>query len=479
MPSNYKEKHTGQVFTPDYIVCEMLNYANYTLCSDILNKHIIENSCGDGAFLIQIVKRYIQSALQNNLTKKEIVGGLEKYIHGIDNDKIAIENCINNLNEIVAEYELTEIKWDIHHNDTLKTKDYDGKMDFVVGNPPYVRVHNLESTYNDVKRFKFAEGGMTDLYLVFFEIGFNMLNKDGIMCYITPSSWLSSVAAKNLRSYISEHKNLVSIVDLGHFQPFNGITTYTMISTFSKSRKCDEFDYYSFNGNTQQREFVDKLSYENISIDSYFYIANRQNLQVLKKIKCGKHKTRVRVKNGFATLADKSFIGDNIPNTSITIPIIKASTGRWTKCLFPYDKNGKALPEEIIFSDKMLKEHFEEEKKNLLKGKPEYDGWYLYGRTQALSDVWKDKISINTLLRTKADLKVEEAKAGKGIYSGLYIIGDIDIKTAKEILISDEFVEYIKCIKKYKSGGYYTYNTKDVEQFINYKLNLLNNDEQS
>ena len=28
----------------------------------------------------------------------------------------------------------------------------------------------------------------------------------------------------------------------------------------------------------------------------------------------------------------------------------------------------------------------------------------------------------------------------------------------------------IKLLKKYKSGGYYTYNTKDVEQYINWYI---------
>jgi adenine-specific DNA-methyltransferase len=473
-----KEKHIGQVFTPDYLVCEMLDYVGYLNKSDILDKHIIDNSCGNGAFLLQITERYIQTAINNNLSKERIIKGLETFIHGIDNDSVAIENCIINLNNLVSNYGFENVNWDIRNDNTLKVKDYDGKMDFVVGNPPYVRVHNLENNYDEVKQFKFAEGGMTDLYLVFFEIGFNMLNHTGKLCYITPSSWLNSLAAKNLRSYIMQYRNLLALIDLEHFQPFDKITTYTLISLFSKSIEIEKIDYYTFNSNTLKREFIDELSYEDILIDTNFYISKKENLCKLKNIK-RKHKKYVSVKNGFATLADKSFIGDDVPETFITIPIIKGSTGKWSKCLFPYDKNGKPLEKELIFRNEVLKKHFEKEKENLLKGKPEYEGWYLFGRTQALSDVWKDKISINSLLRTKSDLKIKEVEAGKGVYSGLYVLGDVDIQVIKEILTTDEFVEYVKSIKKYKSGGYYTFNSKDVEQFINYKLNTLNNNEQS
>ena len=40
----------------------------------------------------------------------------------------------------------------------------DKKMYFVVGNPPYVRVHNLNESYVSVKSFSFAEGGMTPAF---------------------------------------------------------------------------------------------------------------------------------------------------------------------------------------------------------------------------------------------------------------------------------------------------------------------------
>lgn len=474
MPTKKKEKHIGQVFTPDFIVREMLDYTGYTAENDIIGKHVMENSCGDGAFLMQIVERYIQAGMKNGCSDKEICSGLETYIHGIDTDEAAIKNCLANLNGLAAKHNLHDVAWDIRLTDALSVSDYNGKMDYVIGNPPYVRVHNLDETYNEVKSFRFAEGGMTDLYLVFFEIGFRMLNETGRMCYITPSSWLHSVAATNMRSYIVQHENLISLVDLGHFQPFGNITTYTLISLFSKDTRSKEFDYYVFNGKTLTRDFITRLSYDDVLVDSCFYIAKRESLLTLKKVKAGNYRKCVSVKNGFATLADKSFIGNDIPDTFITIPIVKGSTGKWTKGLFPYDKNGKPLPKNLIFSDPILSEHFNKEKDNLLKGKTEYDGWHLYGRTQALGDVWKNKIAINTLVRTAADLKIEQVNEGEGIYSGLYIIGDIDIDTAKELLMTEEFIDYVKCIKKYKSGGYYTFNSKDVEQFLNYKLKSRN-----
>ena len=39
-------------------------------------------------------------------------------------------------------------------------------------------------------------------------------------------------------------------------------------------------------------------------------------------------------------------------------------------------------------------------------------------------------------------------------------------------LYNDEFVGYVKILGRYKNGGYYTFTSKDLQNFINYKVNL-------
>lgn len=471
-----KEKSMGQVFTPSNIVNEMLDICSYK-GENIIKKHIIDNSCGNGAFLVNIVKRYCEQAISMGLDNITIQKHLETYIHGIDNDKIAFEDCLENLNNIALTYGIHDVKWDMYNTSSLSMKEFDKKMDFVVGNPPYIRVHNLDDTYNEVKQYKFANGGMTDLYLAFFELGFKMLKPSGKLCYITPSSWLNSLAALNMRLYIMEHQNLVSLVDLGHYQPFKNITSYTIISLFSNDKHDSSFDYYSFNGKTLQKEFVERLTLEECYIDSYFYLSDKNSLKELREIKTSRLGKYVSVKNGFATLADDVFIGDNIPDSRFTIRVLKASTGKWYKCLYPYNSKGKPLPKDEVFSDVEVADYLNKNKEKLLKGKKEYPGWYEFGRTQALLDVSKKKLAINCLCRTEKDIKAEVLKEGEGLYSGLYIITDylISFDEIKDIIISPSFIKYVRLLKKYKSGGYYTYNTKDVEQYVNYYLTYKTN----
>lgn len=49
-----KVKHSGQVFTPDYLVGNILDCSEYS-GQRILRRHVIDNSCGDGAFICVFV----------------------------------------------------------------------------------------------------------------------------------------------------------------------------------------------------------------------------------------------------------------------------------------------------------------------------------------------------------------------------------------------------------------------------------------
>lgn len=464
-----ESKIYGRVYTPAYLVNHMLDCMGYDACARIVQKHIIDNSCGDGAFLVEIVHRYCK-AFQGS--KEELKSNLETYVHGIEIDFDECNKCLMCLDNTARQFGVENVRWDIRCADALSVTKYEKMMDYVVGNPPYVRVHNLESSYAQVKSYKFANGGMTDLYLAFFELGFKMLKSDGQLCYISPSSWLNSLATANMRKYIVMNQNLVALIDMEHFQAFDKITTYTIISHFKKSHCSNNFDYYTYNKENNSRTFVAKLKLQECYIDSYFYLGTSEQLRMLQQVKGSQSNKYVSVKNGFATLADSVFIGDEIPESPITIKVVKGSTGKWYNCLFPYDHNGKPLSEEVVFENEEVKSHFIANKEALLKGNAEYAGWYLFGRTQALADVYRPKLSVNALIRTKSDFKLVELKSGEGIYSGLYVVTNIDIPFCeiKEIIASNEFVEYIKLLRKYKSGGYYTFNSKDVEQFINYTL---------
>jgi adenine-specific DNA-methyltransferase len=117
-------------------------------------------------------------------------------------------------------------------------------------------------------------------------------------------------------------------------------------------------------------------------------------------------------------------------------------------------------------------------KKELLKGrkdKPDLD-WVHFGRTQAINDVYKNKLAVNTLVKDNNSVKVNYVESGKGVYSGLYIMGNdcrVDITVLTALLTEKRFTDYVALLKNYKSGGYYSFSSNDLECYLNYRLSLI------
>jgi adenine-specific DNA-methyltransferase len=232
--NNHNIKNLGQVSTPTSIVDFMLDAVGYK-GETILNKHILDNSCGDGAFLKRIVKRYVEVAKEKKLSSTETKKGLETYIHGIEIEVNSYKKCVKNLNHIFL------ANYDIRPGDALFIKDYDKRMDFVVGNPPYVKIHNLNGqTKNIISQQQLK--GMVNLYLLFYFLSFQQLNANGKLIYITPS-FLKNSSSKVLREKICQEKKLIHIYNFKHQQVFPDITTYPVISLFANSQISQKFNY--------------------------------------------------------------------------------------------------------------------------------------------------------------------------------------------------------------------------------------------
>ena len=469
--------HNEKVFTPDRMVSLMLDEIGY-YGEDILCKHIMDNSCGEGAFLVQAIQRYIFAYKSKHGNCKGLCDELKTYIHGIEIDCKCWKKCFENCQDIVREYcdeeDFSFVNFDIINADSTDSEiisRYMFKMDYIVGNPPYCNVHHFGDNYDKYKRFEFAKDGMSDLYIIFFEISILMCNNDsGKIAYITPSSWLTSVAGKKLRWYLEYTGTLSVLVKFGHYQVFDTVTTYSMITVMDFSDKGDTFTVKDFD--EDRYAFKDGINkgYSDCFIKGKLYPDSDDTFKEIMEFDGEK---KICVKNGFATLNDKLFITKYC--TDNTIPVIKASTGECKNIIYPYDHNGNPLTWYELGNN--TREYLE--RKLLELGEEKKEGWYLYGRTQAINDVPVEKVSMNNLIRDTSDLILRESMPWSGVYSGFYAVCNDDnysnISLYNIISMSlhdDAFIEFVTKLGKYKSGGYYTYNTKDLEQYINWFLNL-------
>ena len=141
-------KTTGAVFTPSFIVNLILDNIHYDN-ENILHKKIMEPSFGDGAFLLEIVSRFISIAKQHGEIHIETL--LNTYIYGIEKEEVFVSEAKQKLNELLKKEGLLPIPWThLYHADTTDIyTHFVGMFDYVVGNPPYVRIHNLSESVRE------------------------------------------------------------------------------------------------------------------------------------------------------------------------------------------------------------------------------------------------------------------------------------------------------------------------------------------
>jgi adenine-specific DNA-methyltransferase len=115
---------------------------------------------------------------------------------------------------------------------------HDG-FDIVIGNPPYVRHEKfkeqkpaLEKIYGQKDRNGIPTGsyaGTADYLVYFIERGIRLLKPGGAFSYITSNKWYRAKYGENLRFWMSQNTDLISIIDFGDADVFEAIAYPTII----------------------------------------------------------------------------------------------------------------------------------------------------------------------------------------------------------------------------------------------------------
>ena len=328
-------KTEGQVFSPTGIVTMILDSVRYTGKS-VLTKTIMEPSFGKGAFLIEIVSRIIHEGRAEGKSANEIKEIIEKCIYGIEKDEDLYREAIQKLNELLMTYDIPLPSWsNLINGDTLLVYDnYIGKMDICIGNPPYVRIHNIEKQYRDVvKNFTFADG-TTDLYIIFYEIGIQMLKEEsGRLAYITPNSFLRNTSQKKFRNCLVNEGLLDAIYDFKDSKIFDA-DTYTCICVIDKNAERitkDVVEYREYNMYKMTLNNTIKYEYfRNQLQDSTWNLSSEEDILYLQQ-NAKRHikiKSIATVQNGIATNRDSVYVGKAWLDKDCTEPYMGKHTDK-------------------------------------------------------------------------------------------------------------------------------------------------------
>ena len=200
----------GEVFTRRWVVDLILDLAGYRASADLGASVIVEPACGGGAFLVPVVERLVESCA----TRGRSVADMGPAIRAFDlldrNVDVARESVATRLVELGQPADLAESlssKW-VSRGDFLLGAGLDGlrQADFVVGNPPYVRLEDVPTEVSEAYRSECATmRGRADLYVGFFEKGLSMLGPEGRLAFICADRWMHNQYGERLRALVSSN----------------------------------------------------------------------------------------------------------------------------------------------------------------------------------------------------------------------------------------------------------------------------------
>lgn len=173
--------------------------------ADWAKANILDPACGGGAFLVTVANRMLGDYRIKELPAEIKLSHLEQHLAGIEIDKFAgwltqvLLDIIIYPETAAAGRRLKNI---IKIQDTIQYALHaERKFDVIVGNPPYGRVKLDEDTRKIYARSLY---GHANLYGLFIDASLRMKKFDGLVGFVTPTSFLGGKYFSNLRNLLSQ-----------------------------------------------------------------------------------------------------------------------------------------------------------------------------------------------------------------------------------------------------------------------------------
>lgn len=487
----------GAIYTPseirEYIVTQSFHRAG----NRITDAKIADISCGCAGFLFTAAKE-LRRRTGNNY---EYI--FQNQIFGLDIQEYSVtrSKLLLSLLALSEGEDIEEFHFNIHTGDALVFKwsniyeDFEG-FEIIVGNPPYVSARNLDVVAKEnIKNWAVSTSGNPDLYIPFFQIGFENLAENGILGFITMNTFFKSLNGRELRKYFEENRAAIRIIDFGTLQIFKSKSTYTCICFLEKTGQ----DYVEYYKSVEKelpinRNQYSRINYINLNAKKGW---NLNDNEVISRIEStGRPFGEIyKTRHGIATLKNdlyifkpiaeddefyylqngslypiekgicKDILNSNKLSRSIDFDQVKE------KVLFPYNDEikPKALEEDFLKDVYPKAYQYLIEKRNILagrdKGKGEYEQWYAFGRTQSLEKIGNKLFFPKFSDKTPSYIISDDDDLL--FYNGQAIIGhsEEEMMLIKTIMESRLFWYYIKTTSKPYSSNYYSLNGNYINNF--------------
>lgn len=232
----------GEVFTRPWVVELILDLAGYDPGRDLAALRAIEPACGDGAFLGPMIDRLLQSARRHGRRPEDLAGALEAFDLSTLNAERTTKMVLKRLTDFGVAVSLAEAlagRW-VRQGDFLMEAE-DEAADFVIGNPPYIRLESVPPARMAAYRAACPTmRGRSDVYVGFIEMGLRRLKPGGALGFIVADRWMHNQYGAELRRFITQAFSVEAVVEMHDADAFEErVSAYPAITIVRRRPQAD------------------------------------------------------------------------------------------------------------------------------------------------------------------------------------------------------------------------------------------------
>lgn len=229
----------GAIFTRVEVVEFMLDLIGYTSTKKLFRKRLLEPSFGHGDFLFPSIDRLLTSWERYGTEPSQLLNSIraiELHQASLDHTRELVLERLN-LAGINRGQSVEIVRSWLHNGDFLLWDDEDS-FDFVVGNPPYIRIERIpDALMKEYRRRYKTMFDRADLYIPFIEHSLDFLGAKGQLAFICADRWMKNKYGGRLRSMIEKDFHLKIHVDMVGTPAFHSdVIAYPAISVVTREK---------------------------------------------------------------------------------------------------------------------------------------------------------------------------------------------------------------------------------------------------
>ncbi len=229
----------GVVFTRPWVVELVLDLAGYCSSKNLVDALAIEPAAGEGAFLIPMARRLVASCLSLKRPISRCAGSLVAYEIDEPSASKARRAVVDALTAVgVSDYDARALAttW-VHTGDFLRDSFHLDGADFVVGNPPYIRLEDAPAEVAALYRAAYSTmRGRADVYVAFFEAALRLLKPGGVCSYICADRWMLNQYGAELRRLVTGGFGVEAVVEMHNADAFDDdVSAYPAVTVIRRA----------------------------------------------------------------------------------------------------------------------------------------------------------------------------------------------------------------------------------------------------